>query len=87
MTELDRSGQPIVDDTFLLLLNACFEEVEFRLPDQGRSWELLIDTSRPAEKKPLPLGNRKLFRMEARSFALFRAKKKREARGGKDVQG
>ena len=38
---LDDRGQPITDDSFLLLFNAHNEPVEFRLPDQtfGREWK------------------------------------------------
>jgi isoamylase len=74
--EKDALGQPITDDTFLLLLNACHEEMAFRLPDQGRSWELLLDTTRPATAKPLLLRSRKGFTMTSRSFALLRERKK-----------
>ncbi len=41
----DYHGEPIRDDTFLLLLNAHHEELEFSLP--GREdvrWELILDT-------------------------------------------
>ncbi len=41
----DTMGRPIRDDTFLLLLNAHYEPMEFTLPGQDIvQWELLIDT-------------------------------------------
>lgn len=45
----DAHGEPIRDDTFLLLLNAHFEPISFTLP--GREdvhWEVLVDTETDA---------------------------------------
>jgi isoamylase len=40
-------GEPLVDDSILLLFNAHFEPVEFVLPDEpiGRRWVRVIDTA------------------------------------------
>jgi glycogen operon protein len=42
----DEEGHPIVDDTFLILVNAAAEGVEFTLPPApaGVSWKLVLDT-------------------------------------------
>ncbi len=42
----DEDGHPVTDDSFLLLVNAYHEGVEFTLPDppDGRPWVQLIDT-------------------------------------------
>ncbi|MGH7658400.1 MAG: glycogen debranching enzyme, partial [Gemmatimonadales bacterium] len=47
--EVDADGEAIVDDTFLVLLNAGAETVSFTLPPpgEGRSWERVLDTGRP----------------------------------------
>jgi len=45
MDEVDDQGQPILDDTFLLLLNAWHEDLSFRLPEAHRDWERVFDTS------------------------------------------
>ncbi len=38
-------GTPIRDETFLLLINAHYEPVPFRLPGQeGLVWDLILDT-------------------------------------------
>ena len=44
---LDRRGRSLVDDDFLLLLNAAAENVDFVLPPgrNARSWELVLDTT------------------------------------------
>ena len=45
--EVDETGDLVVDDTLLLMLNAHTEPIEFRLPaHNGGQWEMLIDTSR-----------------------------------------
>jgi isoamylase len=45
----DERGQPIVDDSFLILFNAHYEPMPFRLPTGpwGDQWESVIDTSDP----------------------------------------
>jgi glycogen operon protein len=45
----DERGQPIVDDSFLILFNAHYEPMPFRLPTGpwGDRWESVIDTSDP----------------------------------------
>ena len=47
ITEPDRRGEPVVDDSFLLLFNAHDEALEFRIPSPrwGKSWLRLIDTA------------------------------------------
>ena len=43
----DRKGRPILDNTFLILLNAHYEPVPFLLPGlRDVVWELVMDTSR-----------------------------------------
>jgi glycogen operon protein len=49
IAEPDWCGRPVVDDSFLLLLNSYWEPVEFQLPDAtfGDRWTPLIDTAEP----------------------------------------
>jgi glycogen operon protein len=49
IAERDPHGGPVVDDSFLLLLNSYWEPVDFRLPDAtyGERWTTLIDTAEP----------------------------------------
>jgi isoamylase len=43
LAERDRQGRRITDDSFAVLINAHFEPVPFRLPEQlGASWELVL---------------------------------------------
>jgi glycogen operon protein len=51
IAEPDECGRPVVDDSFLLLLNSYWEPVEFRLPGAayGERWTTLIDTAEPQD--------------------------------------
>ncbi|MFE6235586.1 glycogen debranching protein GlgX [Cellulosimicrobium sp. NPDC057862] len=44
--EQDRRGEPIVDDSFLLLLNAHSDALEFTVPPAayGEEWDVVLDT-------------------------------------------
>ncbi|MFH8342220.1 glycogen debranching protein GlgX [Streptomyces sp. AM6-12] len=74
IAERDAYGRRLVDDSFLLLLNAYWEPVVFRLPDEtfGERWTALIDT---ADAEGMPderehkAGTR--VRVEARSLVLL----------------
>ncbi|MGA5340108.1 glycogen debranching protein GlgX [Streptomyces griseoincarnatus] len=74
IAEPDPRGRPVVDDSFLLLLNSHWEPVGFRLPDasHGERWTALIDTADPdgtpdeAERKA---GTR--LTVDARSLVLL----------------
>jgi glycogen operon protein len=45
ITDRDRRGQRVTDDSFLLLFNAHSEPIDWTLPRQwGGSWELVIET-------------------------------------------
>ncbi|WP_399881399.1 glycogen debranching protein GlgX [Streptomyces sp. BBFR51] len=49
IAEPDPCGRPVVDDSFLLLLNSHWEPTDFRLPDvtYGERWATLVDTADP----------------------------------------
>ena len=64
-------GEDVRDDSFLLLFNAFFEEITFRLPARrfGTHWELVLSTGNCACGRPVPGAD---VVVESRSFALFR---------------
>jgi glycogen operon protein len=73
--EVDDLGEPIVGDTFLILLNAHHEPVPFVLPAHGRrvSWEPVLDTrdwDGGAGRPPLRTGAQ--YALEGRSLAVLR---------------
>ena len=42
----DAKGRPILDETFFLLINAHYEQIDFVLPGLEKlEWELFLDTS------------------------------------------
>ncbi len=65
------TGEEVRDDTFLLLFNAHFEDIPFRLPARrfGTRWELVLATGRCECERFMP-GAEVL--VEARSTAIFR---------------
>jgi glycogen operon protein len=72
--EVDDRGNPIVDDTLLIVLNAHYEPIPFVLPAHRRGvrWELVFDTRDAVNKGRVPLtrGGR-TYELEARSLAVF----------------
>jgi pullulanase/glycogen debranching enzyme len=75
MEDVDDRGQPITDDTLLVLMNAQSSSVPFVLPsaEPGVAWERLLDTARddgPGEgilkaHDTLPLAGRSLVFLRA----------------------
>jgi glycogen operon protein len=66
-------GEPVADDSFVVLLNATPEDVSFRLPPRrfGIEWELALSTAEPdaaAERYP----GRASVDVPARSLAVLR---------------
>jgi glycogen operon protein len=78
--EVDNAGNPIRDDTFLLLLNAHHEPIEFVLPAHRARlrWNLVLDTR---EWTPGTGAFRAgdAYSLEARSLALLRLRGPRDA--------
>ncbi|MGO9670468.1 MAG: glycogen debranching protein GlgX [Streptosporangiaceae bacterium] len=66
ITDKDRRGQRVKDDSFLLLFNGHHEPLEWTLPKQwGEAWDLIIDSAGPVREgegfesgKSLPLAPR-----------------------------
>ncbi|WP_447971152.1 glycogen debranching protein GlgX [Nitrospira sp. M1] len=76
--EKDVRGQAIVDDTFLLLLNAHHEEVAFTLPahKKGVRWEVVFDTSfsltQQSRKRSKLIKGGYPYALGSRTFVLLR---------------
>ncbi len=73
LNEIDETGQPIVDESFLLLLNSHSDPVTYTLPQspRNRGWELTMDTSdigQPFKHKAF----KDSLDVYARSFVLLR---------------
>jgi isoamylase len=54
LTELDGTGNRVVDDSFFLLFNASDQPLSFRLPDRewGRRWTSELDTAGAPDGTP-----------------------------------
>jgi glycogen operon protein len=54
ITEPDREGAPVTDDSFLILFNGHHEAIEFRLPGTafGEKWHVAVDTSQDEGSGP-----------------------------------
>jgi glycogen operon protein len=68
-------GQPVRDQTFLLLMNAHYEPIDFVLPGSEKlEWELLVDTTDENGflKKPKMFASGDDFAVQDRSTCLFR---------------
>ncbi len=65
------TGEEVRDDTFLLLFNAYFDDIPFRLPARrfGTRWELVLATGRCECERFAPGGD---VVVEARSAAVLR---------------
>ncbi|HVL84894.1 MAG TPA: glycogen debranching protein GlgX [Pseudonocardia sp.] len=76
--ERDELGEAIVDDSFLLLVNAHHQQITFTLPDEryGRTWEIVVDTADPLlanarRRRPVP-GAR--LRVAARAMLVLQSR-------------
>ncbi|UCE64573.1 MAG: glycogen debranching enzyme GlgX, partial [Nitrospirota bacterium] len=73
--EMDEFGNLIIDDTFLVLINAHHERVLFTLPAHRKEvrWEAMLDTRGPLNPKHLkPFKGGQKYNVGARSLALLR---------------
>jgi len=76
MDDVNERGEPITDDTLLVLLNASAEAVPFTLPDAhpGSRWEVVVDTAHEdADARRMLLDVGATFKVTGRSLTLLRA--------------
>ncbi len=69
----DRRGRVLVDDDFLLMLNAAAEDIAFELPPARaeRPWELVLDTRHEHTAAGATHEPGTAYRLEAQSLALL----------------
>ena len=80
--EMDDLGNSIVDDSFLLLLNAYHEAVPFTLPahKKGVAWEWVFDTAITDDKEvKRTWRGGKVYELEGRAMALMRLRDLKQA--------
>lgn len=71
--EADEKGQPIVGNTFVLLLNAYHDSIPFCLGTRERSvqWHCVLDTARASPEQIL-YAHRSFYPLEARSLVILK---------------
>jgi isoamylase len=74
---LDARGERIVDDSFLLLFNGHYEELDFTLPpaEYGISWLPVLDTHEPAPGEAKPVDATTIAVVPGRSLLVLAAAK------------
>jgi isoamylase len=75
LAEPGSRGEPITDDSFLMLLNASPDDVEFTLPGgpYAESWQLVLNTADIfADEDDKPLPGESLVEVSGRSVVLMR---------------
>ena len=75
MDDVNEHGEPITDDTLLVLLNASPEAIAFTLPDAhpGVRWEVVVDTREDGGAKQVLVDVGAILDVAGRSLALLRA--------------
>ncbi len=84
-----RRGEKLVDERFIVLLNADHGQIAFKLPppDLGKAWKVLIDTARPEiDGHGAEFRARESYPLEGRSLVLLIRRKGRPG-GGADAEG
>jgi isoamylase len=73
MPERSERGEPIVDDNFLLLMNAYHEPISFTLPklDPSASWRAIVDTTWMAHNIRSVHEAGAVYPLQARSLVLL----------------
>ncbi|GAB3332378.1 glycogen debranching protein GlgX [Larkinella ripae] len=73
--EQDENGEPIGEGRLLLILNAFWESVPFKLPKMGRkhTWQVLVNTDLDAEV-PYEVSARDPFEIKGRALVLLQMK-------------
>jgi isoamylase len=73
ITDRDRRGQRVTDDSFLLLFNAHAEPIEWTLPKQwGQWWELIMETAGPDQADEEVLESSATLPVAGRSVVILR---------------
>jgi isoamylase len=72
ITDRDRRGQPVTDDSFLVLFNAQADTIGWTLPKQwGNRWEAVLDTS-GADREGSSVDSGVAIAVAGRSLVVFR---------------
>jgi isoamylase len=71
LDDVNGVGQPIRDDTYMILLNPHHEPIKFYMPrKEGTAWQVLLDAGDPAREKPI-VGPGDSYELMAHSSAVL----------------
>lgn len=72
--ELDPQGNPLHDDSFLLLLNGNYDVVTFKLPGSvgDEPWQVLLDTAQPTLERGRTIAGGESLDLQSRTLVLLR---------------
>jgi isoamylase len=75
LDQVNQFGQPITDDTFLLMLNPHHETIKFYMPKGAdvKSWELVVDARQPSPGAPRRVRSGYSYDLIPYTAALMRA--------------
>jgi glycogen operon protein len=78
--DVDERGEPVVDDTALILVNAHHEPIPFTLPETlgGQVWQCVLDTYKPEGEQRVMRGGEQ-FDLRDRSLAVLFTREEAEA--------
>jgi isoamylase len=86
--EVDQRGHRMLDDTFLVLINAHHEALPFVLPAHraGVRWEPLVDTGTVDVRARHPaLRGGEAYQLAARTLALLRLQRRQRPAASEDL--
>jgi glycogen operon protein len=73
LDDLNPVGEPIRDETFMILFNPHTEPIKFYMPvREGTAWELQLDSGFPDKEEKPVIGSGEAYEMIPRSTALLR---------------
>jgi glycogen operon protein len=73
--DVDQLGRPVIDDSFLILLNCHVEAVDFTLPriDGVASWRIVVDTNAGTVEPEVELELDHVAKLERQALLMLRA--------------
>ena len=71
--EVDKEGNPLVDDSLIILLNSSSDHISFKMPEKKGKWQIELDTKIPdLESDTKTSGPGETVEISGRSVILLR---------------
>jgi glycogen operon protein len=73
LDDVNGVGEPIRDETFLIMFNPHHEPIQFYMPRrEGAAWQVVLDSADPAGTGKPPIGPGDFYELAARTSAVLR---------------